>query len=642
MRCDQFPTSHIHFLNRLSKVIGAGVENPEDITPLRPFLSSRKMILFLDNAESILDPQGTDMREIYGVVKELTQFGNICLGITSRISTIPPACKVLDIPTLSINAARDAFHDIFQNSRHSSPIDDILMQLDFHPLSITLLATVAHHSRWDTNRLAREWEKQRTGMLHVQHDTSLAATIELSLASPMFQELGPDARELLGVIAFFPQGVNENLEWLFPTISNRMNIFDNLCILSLTYRSNGFITMLAPLRDYLCPKDPTSSPLLCTTKDCYFRKLSVNVDPEEPGFAEARWIMLEDVNVEHLLNVFISVDEKAVGIWNAFTNFVKHLTWHKSRLVGLGPKVEGLPDDHPSKPQCLLELSQLFGAIGNHMERKRLLIHTLKLQREREDNLGVAETLIFVSDANKSLSLNEEGIQQAKEALEIYTQFNDIWGQARSWAVLAWLFYQDKQLDTAEKATYKTIDLATDVGNQYSVCGCYCLLGRIYHSKGEKEKAINHFKESIGIAAPFSWHDHLFWNHYLLAELFLIENQFDDANAHVEHAKSHAIDGPYNLGRAMELQSEIWYQGGKLEEAKCEALGAASVYGKIGATKNVEDCRAILRRVEVEITKQAAESHGLESSLEGASRRGYLKGERGALSEATWGFKFRR
>ena len=554
------------------------------------------MIIFLDNAESILDPRGADAREIYAVVEELSQFKNICLGITSRISTVPPSCESFDIPTLSMEAGRDTFYRIYKSNGRSDLVNGILGQLDFHPLSLTLLATVAHHNKWDTGRLTKEWERRRTDMLHTQHDTSLATTIELSLASPMFQELGPDARDLLGVIAFFPQGINEdNLDWPFPALPNMANIFDNFCVLSLTYRNNGFVTMLAPLRDHLCPKNPASSPLLHATKDSYFRRLSVEVGLSQSGFEVAQWIISEDANIEHLLNVFTSRDAHSVGVWDACASFVGHLSWHKPRLVLLGAKIEGLSDDHPSKPRCLFWLSRLFGAVGNHMERKRLIVHTLRLWRERGNDFEVAETLRILSDANRWLGLRKEGIRQAKEALEMYKRFNNMSGQTRTWKELALLLYEDNQLDAAEGAALQVIDIS---GDKVVTSECHRVLGEIYYSKGETEKAINHFETSTSIASPFSWHDQLFWNHYSLAQLFFGEDRFDDADAHIGHAKSHAINAPYLLGRAMELQAEFWHQQGRFKEARSEALRAADAYEKIGAMEDVEDCRAVLRDIE--------------------------------------------
>jgi hypothetical protein len=58
--------------------------------------------------------------------------------------------------------------------------------------------------------LVKEWGERRMDMLRTNYNKGLAATIWLSLSSLMFRELGPDARDLLGVIAFFPQGVDEN------------------------------------------------------------------------------------------------------------------------------------------------------------------------------------------------------------------------------------------------------------------------------------------------------------------------------------------------------------------------------------------------------------------------------------------------
>jgi len=107
-------------------------------------------------------------------------------------------------------------------------------------------------------------------------------------------------------------------------------MFDKFCVFSLTYQSKGFITMLAPLRDRLRPKDPMSSLLPRTTKDCYFGRLSVVVNPNGPNFGETRWIVSEDVNVENLLGAFTTIDTNSHDVWGTCLYFIHHIYWHKS------------------------------------------------------------------------------------------------------------------------------------------------------------------------------------------------------------------------------------------------------------------------------------------------------------------------
>ena len=153
IHCDRFPASCSEFLARLSKVIGAGVENPESLVPLLPSLSSQQMIIVLDNAESVLDTQGTNAQEIRAVMDELCLLETICLLVVSRTATVPQQCKRLAIPKLSRRAACDIFYNIYSDCGRSDTIDGLLQRLDCNPLSITLLATTASQNMWDHNQL---------------------------------------------------------------------------------------------------------------------------------------------------------------------------------------------------------------------------------------------------------------------------------------------------------------------------------------------------------------------------------------------------------------------------------------------------------------------------------------------------------
>jgi len=186
-----------------------------------------------------------------------------------------------------------------------------------------------------------------------------------------------------------------------------------------------------------------------------------------------------------------------------------------------------------------------------------------------------------------------------KEASEIFERLGDTAELAGCLIILASLLRFYKQFDAAEEAVLHAINLFPDKGKQFRVCESHRALGNIFRSKGDAEKAIHHFEVAIGIASPFGWHDTLFWTHYELAGVLCGAGRLNDAHAHIERAKSHVVTGTYNLGLAMELQASVWYDQHRLEEARSEALRAADVYEKLGATEDVELCRNLLRKIEI-------------------------------------------
>ena len=208
-------------------MIGAGVENPEDLAPLRPFLSSRKIFIIFDNVESILDPEGTDSEEILAAVDELCQFDQICVCtlLASRHSLSTASIRRSPHRRLKPLGISFTEYTAITNNPASSTT---LLCLKFHALSIALLATTAAHNKWGYDRLVNEWNAHRAKVLQTDTNKSLTASLQLSLDSPTFLKLGSDARGLLGVIAFFPQDVGARKVALAAQLSRDLPFPPNL------------------------------------------------------------------------------------------------------------------------------------------------------------------------------------------------------------------------------------------------------------------------------------------------------------------------------------------------------------------------------------------------------------------------------
>jgi tetratricopeptide (TPR) repeat protein len=215
------------------------------------------------------------------------------------------------------------------------------------------------------------------------------------------------------------------------------------------------------------------------------------------------------------------------------------------------------------------------------------------------------------------MGLFKEGIQQAKEASEIYERLGRHTEQARCLIDLAQLFRDDQQLDAAEEAASRAINLLSEKGEQFQVCHCHHVLGTIYRSKGEFKKAVHHLEVALGIASPFNWHNLLFAFEDSLADLFFDEGRFDDAHAHLEHAKSHATNDndPLLLARAMWRQAEFWHRQHRFEEAKSEALRALDSFEKLGAADDVERVRKLLRQIDLMLNESDDDGELLVAAL---------------------------
>jgi len=249
MHYDGLTDSPEGFFERLCDAIGT--DRITDIGQLRSHLESSPLrLLVLDGVDPILDSLAPEAEEVSAIIEELGSNQHICLVTTSRMYPEIHGFHRIEVPILSEDGARETFYS-HCNLDRSSAVDDLIARLDFHPLSIDLLARSVCGNNWDVAMLLKAWDDDQTNALRKNYRQNLKEALELSLRSPTIRNLGTTAQDVLNAIAAFPLGITEGkLGIILPCVAGVGAIVDVLCQFSLVYRQDGFVKMLSPFRFY--------------------------------------------------------------------------------------------------------------------------------------------------------------------------------------------------------------------------------------------------------------------------------------------------------------------------------------------------------------------------------------------------------
>ncbi|KAF8177112.1 hypothetical protein K438DRAFT_1845987, partial [Mycena galopus ATCC 62051] len=177
---------------------------------------------------------------------------------------------LLPLQPLSDDAARHTFMDITDNFNTYEEVTQLLEFTDNMPLAVDLMAHLVDYEGF-SNVLER-WEAEKTSLLSVGFDrqSSLDASIRLSLSSP---RLTSSSKELLSLLAILPNGLSEaELVESHLGIQNILSCKAALQATSLIYRDgNKRFLLLMPVREYIQQFMPASECHIQTIrKNFYF------------------------------------------------------------------------------------------------------------------------------------------------------------------------------------------------------------------------------------------------------------------------------------------------------------------------------------------------------------------------------------
>ncbi|KAG1838153.1 hypothetical protein DFJ58DRAFT_861886 [Suillus subalutaceus] len=397
------------FMTRFARALGIEIAGSDPVRQISTFLRSASALVVLDNAETFEEASALSVPGyILQAIAEMANIPGVVLVLTSRSrrNALNVQWITKDIPPLDLSSAQAAFFQIYHHASRSEAKEDIkglLGELDFHPLSINILANAVQQNGWSPTKLLKRWNDRHSKVLDGGKGKlqSLSDTMQLSLSLPSVQHLGEDGLRVLAIIAFLPQGLNEDLASdLLPSLPQVDAICDVLCMQSLVYRQDKFFKMLAPIRHYV--QDSLQAPdstCLQEIRAFYYRTVYSCLE-EHNQYADT--IISDHLNIEHVVAFNLAnIPNDAEETYNTCWQFLECLERHLPRPTTLNPAISNIIENSSTwalKALCLSYLAQLYQTLSQNAEAILAFQTAEALYLTAGDPKGMGNCLITRAD----------------------------------------------------------------------------------------------------------------------------------------------------------------------------------------------------------------------------------------------------
>ena len=605
--CDELggDVTHDSLLELIAKYVGLKLRGNNRQGFLIRFLSMHPLLLALDNAETMLDhPQCYDATASF--ITTLASTENISLIVTSRSTAVPVEVPWhrIDVQVLNGDAAKRIFLS-FHPVDDCDEVDKLLGYLGYHPLSIKLIAQVGAERRLSAPELLNRWMMYQTKILDPPNGgrlRSLRFSLEASLSSPSLSQL-PGARDVLSILAFLPQGIDESkCRELFPSIEEIDLIMDSLCRVSLIEKRRDRVTLLPPIRSFIQESVPLMQKLLDDIWEFYSNILAMLWDSfpgHETFHMGRRFLHEEDINCETIIIHFIGKQHPASFVAGA--SFLHLLDIHAHcRQTKLAHVIRHLHGEEHNETyiHCLCFVGWLEFQMANYQDAEQILLHSHRLFTDIGSVSGEATCATSLGYIHLFLSNYEKAEMFLLQAGSLYTAKS--YGSFCCDRILASVYRLQGKLSKARILAEETLSYFKSELFFTNWAWCLLQLGEIEQSSGNSSAAKLALTQARDEAVRLDDHTLIEKCDRMLASIEIDAGCYHQARILLEGARKLAIQcndahdaALCDAGLGKVEEGLLHY-----EEAKTLYQKARDEISRIGSKYDTADCACFLGGVE--------------------------------------------